>query len=183
MTDFPATSEHESIATEFRQLFDAHASYVWNSLRRLGIPDKDRDDLTQEVFMTVHALLDDYDRGRPFRPWLFGIAYRIALRHRRRLGRGREVPEPSREPVDRTPTAEAALVSKQARELVAAAIEGIELHRRAVFVMKEIDGVDVPDIADALGIPLNTAYSRLRLAREDFRDAVRRLDARKGGTP
>ena len=42
-------------------------------------------------------------------------------------------------------------------------------------VMAELDGATAPEIAEALGIPLNTAYSRLRVARQRFADAARRL--------
>ena len=131
--------------------------------------------------MTVHALLDDYDRARPLRPWIFGITYRVALRHRRKLARGREVQEEI-EPPDSAPGAEAVLEAKEAEALVAAAIAAIEIHRRAVFIMKEIDGTAAPTIAEALGIPLNTVYSRLRLARGDFATAVTQRKARARGT-
>ncbi|HEX2671205.1 MAG TPA: sigma-70 region 4 domain-containing protein [Polyangiaceae bacterium] len=46
--------------------------------------------------------------------------------------------------------------------------------------MHEIDGCPIPEVADALGIPLNTAYSRLRLARQDFADGLRRERLRRG---
>lgn len=158
----------------FRPVFDENVSWVWLSLRRLGIPDSDRDDATQEVFMTAHALLDDFDSSRPLRPWLFGITYRIALRHRRRLGRNPTAADPI-DMASTEPNAEEALASHQARALVAKAIGSIEIHRRAVFIMKEIDGVAVPEIAKTLDLPVNTAYSRLRLAREDFEAAVKRM--------
>jgi RNA polymerase sigma-70 factor, ECF subfamily len=183
VTDRRALGESAGATNEFRRLFDDNASYVWSSLRRLGVPEKDRDDLTQEVFMTVHALLDDYDRARPFRPWAFGIAYRVALRHRRKLARGRESPDVADQVADDAPSADDALVSKETRELVQAAIGAIEIHRRAVFILKEIDGIGVPEIAEALALPLNTAYSRLRLARDDFRGAVKRLRSQERSGP
>src|SRR5262249_9412222 len=74
------------------------------------------------------------------------------------------------------------LVLRERQRLVLAAIESIDLAKRAVFVMAEIDGHTMPEIATALGIPLNTAYSRLRLARGEFADAARRLHARGAGT-
>ena len=56
----------------------------------------------------------------------------------------------------------------QARERLRCALAQVELHRRAVLILKDIDGQSIPEIAHALGIPLNTAYSRLRLARADL---------------
>jgi RNA polymerase sigma-70 factor (ECF subfamily) len=68
---------------------------------------------------------------------------------------------------------EEAMAAQQDRALVARALGALDLDRRAVFVMHELEGQAVPEIARALAIPLNTAYSRLRLARRDFVDAVR----------
>ena len=51
----------------------------------------------------------------------------------------------------------------------------MEIERRAVFLMHEVDGFSIPEVAEVLAVPLNTAYSRLRLARDEFRERVRRL--------
>jgi RNA polymerase sigma-70 factor, ECF subfamily len=66
------------------------------------------------------------------------------------------------------------LEQKQNTERVHAAIQKIPEERRAVFILAELDEVAMPEIATALGIPVNTAYSKLRLAREDFRAAITR---------
>lgn len=67
------------------------------------------------------------------------------------------------------------------RRLVTRALDAIAIERRAVFVMHDMDGIAVPEIARVLEMPLNTAYSRLRLARDEFRDAIRRLSSSTGG--
>jgi RNA polymerase sigma-70 factor (ECF subfamily) len=162
-------------SAHFRALFDANVAYVWNTLGRLGLAPADRDDGIQEVFLHVHDLLADYDPSRPIKPWLFAIAYRVALQQRRKHGRRREQCETPTEVVTKA-GAHDGRSSQEARELVARALASIDIHRRAVFVMKELDGYDVPEIAEALGIPLNTAYSRLRVARDEFRHAVTRLE-------
>ena len=59
--------------------------------------------------------------------------------------------------------------------MVLKALDALDLDKRAVLVMHELDGVAIPDVAMALSIPLNTAYSRLRLARRDFEKAVSEL--------
>jgi len=164
----------------FRHLFDTEFSYVWNALRRLGVREADVLDQTQEVFLIVHSLLPDYDATRPVRPWLFAIAYRIACRYRALARHRFEVPEePEHEQMDSRPNADEQLESGQARELMLEAIQEIELSRRAVFIMSEIEEQPMADIATALQIPVNTAYSRLRLARDDFEKAAARLLARR----
>jgi len=159
----------------FQQVFEQEFDYVWNSLKRLGVREADAKDVAQEVFITVHGLLGDYDPSRPLRPWLFGIVYRIALRHRALARHRREVFEAAPERADARQSPERALEIQEKQALALRAIQQIDLSRRAVFILHEVDDQPIPEIAEALGIPLNTAYSRLRLAREEFRGAVRRI--------
>ncbi|MGH7434422.1 MAG: RNA polymerase sigma factor [Polyangiaceae bacterium] len=161
-------------------LFLMHADYVWNSLRRLGVPEADVEDLTHEVFLQVHARLDDYDPARAAKPWLFAFAFRIASQYRRRAHRRYEThgePDVARDPA---PAADERLEADDERRLVLAALDAIDLDRRAVFVLFEIDRVPMDRIAASLGVPVNTAYSRLRVARDEFRAAVRRIRLRRG---
>jgi RNA polymerase sigma-70 factor (ECF subfamily) len=159
-------------------IFRREFPYVWRTLRRLGIADRDLEDVAHEVFIRMNAQLPLYDPTRPFRPWLFGIALGIASNHRR-LSRHRvrlvaDLPDE----IDTKPSADQRIEQAEERALVHAALQGVRLEQRAVLVLHEIDGYAVPDVAAALGIRVNTAYSRLRLGREAFRDRVRRLTSR-----
>lgn len=168
-------------APALRDVFEEHADHVGHSLRRLGVRPADVPDLVQEVFIVVHRILPDYDPERPMWPWLFGVVYRTAAAYRRKAYR--EVLDDgtmTAERADSTKNVEEAMQRGQDRELVIAALQEVELGRRAVFVMADIDGVAVPEIARALGLGLNTTYSRLRLAREDFRAAAQRLLLQRG---
>lgn len=166
-----------------RDVYEAHAGYVWNSLRRLGVREADLEDVVQELFLAVHKRLGDYDPSRPIRPWLFAFAFRSAAGYRSRAAHRREIVDDRVEIVDDRPTVDEQLDVERRRSLVTAALDAVELDRRAVFVMHEIDGCPIPEIAEALGIPVSTAYSRLRLAREEFAKAVHRLKLRRGGAP
>jgi RNA polymerase sigma-70 factor (ECF subfamily) len=156
-------------------LFHMHAAYVWNSLRRLGAPPSDLEDLTHEVFVQVYRHLGEFDPDKPVRPWLFGFAFRIASQHRRRAHRRREIPGEPDVAADPAALPDERAAREEDRRLVLAALQGIELDRRAVFVLYEIDGLPMGEIAGSLGIPVNTAYSRLRVARAEFVAAVKRL--------
>jgi RNA polymerase sigma-70 factor (ECF subfamily) len=162
---------------DLRGLFTMHGPYVWNSLRRLGVAEPDLEDLTHDVFLQVQRHLGDYDRARPVRPWLFGFAFRIASQYRRRAHRRHERPglDGAKGAVDPGALPDERLAAEQDRRLVLEALEAIDLDRRAVFVLYEIDGVPMDEIARSLGIPVNTAYSRLRVARAEFATAVKRL--------
>lgn len=169
-------------AQRFEAVFDAEFGYVWTSLRRLGVPERDLEDLAHDVFVEVHRRFDDYDPARPIRPWLFAFAFRFASDYRRRARNRFEMLHDA--PPDRghTDDAHRALEERQARDLVLRALEGIDDEdQRAVFIMYEIDEVPMRDIASAMNIPLNTGHSRLRLAREAFRRAVRAIEQREEG--
>ena len=180
---YEGVSEPVPVATplspaEFPAVYAAELGYVWHALRRLGVQDRDLEDLCHDVFVVVFRNLAVYDTRRPIRPWLFGIAFRVASDYRRSARQRREIPGTTRELTCPAPPADEVMLRRERQRLVARALEALELDRRAVFVMHDIDEHVMPDIAAALGIPLNTAYSRLRLARADFATAVRRVQGR-----
>jgi RNA polymerase sigma-70 factor (ECF subfamily) len=153
--------------------FQQELDYVFRTLRRLGTSPSEVEDLAQEVFLALRGAWDEYDPERPLKPYLFGIAFRIASAYQRK--RSREVAFGVVEVGDAGPGPDDALQSKQARALVLAALERIPLPRRAVLVMHDIDDIPVGQVAAALEIPLFTVYSRLRKARRELEAAVRRL--------
>jgi RNA polymerase sigma-70 factor (ECF subfamily) len=161
-------------------IFDEHFDYVWATLRRLGVRDADREDLVHEVFLKIHTRLADYDASRPLRPWLFGFAYRVAADHHRLARHRVEVLGAPGDAADDTVAADERVAALEERDLLLSALQTIELDRRAVLVMHDIDDVPVPEIAQMLDIPLNTAYSRLRLARGQLGAAVTRLRIARG---
>ena len=144
--------------------------YLCRSLQRLGIRQPDIEDLAHEVFLVLSRKWPDYDPSRPLRPYLFGIAFRIASHHRRR--QLREVPCEVPEIADTQTQPDQALSAVEARALVLDALERVPFGRRAVFVMHDLDETPMRDIAKTLHIPLFTAYSRLRKARQEFERAV-----------
>jgi RNA polymerase sigma-70 factor (ECF subfamily) len=174
----PAIPAPQIVRPTFRALYEGEFSYLWHTLRRLGIRARDLEDTVHDVFVVVHRRLGDYDPERPLRPWLFGIAYRVASERRRRAPADPAAAEEILALADEGPGAEALLVAAQARAQVQRALEALPLEQRAVMVMHDLDGCTAPEVADALELPLNTVYSRLRLAREKFVAAVR---AGRGG--
>jgi RNA polymerase sigma-70 factor (ECF subfamily) len=157
----------------FRALFDAEYDYVYHSLRRLGVQARDLEDLAHDVFVAVYENLARYDRSRPVRPWLFAFAFRKAsdyrrlARHKTALG----VPDDTR--AEGAPTAEDDAARREGVAIVERILETIPLDQRAVFIQYEIDEVSMQDIAESMGIPVNTAYSRLRLARATFAEGAK----------
>lgn len=161
----------------FSALYREHFAYVWRSLARLGIRDADLPDLAHDVFVVVHRKLGGYDATRPAKPWLFGICFRVALDKKRKHASFREVlgtDAPERAP-SAIPSPEASASARQAHDLVMQALDALDFDKRAVFVLCDLEGMSVPEVAQVIDAPVNTLYSRLRVARAAFTEEVRRL--------
>jgi RNA polymerase sigma-70 factor (ECF subfamily) len=141
---------------------------VWRTLRRLGVPEADVDDGAQLVFMTLSSRLEDVESGRE-RAFLLGTCTRVAANQRRKVARRPEVldAEPDRRSAD-LPNPEEAMLTKQRRALLDEGLDELPPDQRAVFVLFELEGFSLPEIAESLAIPLGTATSRLRRARLKF---------------
>jgi RNA polymerase sigma-70 factor (ECF subfamily) len=167
-------SEEAKAQPAFEEVFAAHYGWVRHTVRRLGAPEREADDLTHEVMLTVLRKLPQFDATRPMRPWLMGIASRVCSTHRRSARVRHEVGTLDVEPAAEGAGAYEELETEERRRMVIDALADVDDSRRAVLLLADIDGCSMPEIAEALEIPLNTGYSRLRLAREELRAALRR---------
>lgn len=161
------------------QLVRAHYGLVWRLLRRLGLPSGDADDAAQQVFMTAAAKLGGVEPERE-RAFLYGVTLNVGARARRTQARRREEPlEAAGEGESAPANAEQLLEQRQARELLDTLLEAMPEELRVVFVLYELEELTTPQIAELCCIPLGTAASRLRRAREDFEERVARVEARR----
>lgn len=165
---------------DWRKLYASELPSVYAFLYRLGVRGSDLEDLAHDTFAAAVDKWDTYDPTRPVRPWLLGITFRIFSAASRRHAHRKEVLDDSIEPVDPGGGAEAHVERQQERQLINEALEALEPERRAVFVMHELDGMTIPDIASAMGALVPTTYSRLRLGRDEFKSAVKRIQLRRG---
>jgi RNA polymerase sigma-70 factor, ECF subfamily len=160
-TDGSTTRE----ANAFYVIYERELSYVWKTLGRLGVDPSELADAVHDVFVIVHRKWGDIDFTRPIRPWLFGIARRVAAGHRRKR---RELPSDNLElAIAPSPHSE--------RDFLWRVLAQLDDDRRDVIVLHDLEGYTGAEIAALLGIPANTVHSRLRLGRQDMQAIVRRL--------
>jgi RNA polymerase sigma-70 factor (ECF subfamily) len=149
--------------------------HVLRYLQRLGIRRADRRDLAHEVFVRFfRAIRGHYQRDRPLRAWLLGVSFHVAMEMRRSFGR-QKAWACLRMPLDSEDGPEELLSRREDVERVRLALTKIAPSRRILFVMAEFEGYSMPEIAKVLSLPLNSAYSRLRIARVEFARAVQLL--------
>lgn len=172
----------EARPLEFANVFRDHASWLWRVVRRLGVREDDASDVVHELFMDLHRNLGRYDSSRPLRPWLYGFAVRAASDHRRKAYVRRERPTAAPPEHNVAGSPEHELRANQRREFVAQLLERMDDAQRVVLVLVDLEELTVAEVASIVGIPLNTAYSRLRLARESFASLAARAQ-RRGEMP
>jgi RNA polymerase sigma-70 factor, ECF subfamily len=156
------------------ELFRRHAPFVAKFILRMGVPRADLDDLMQEVFLIAHRA-GGYTPG-PAKPttYLASIAFKLVHTERRKR-RVRSFVETNEQRVSDargSSDPERSAVERERLAQLQRALDTLDEDKRAVFVLVELQGESVPAIAPALGIPVDTAYSRLRAARKLFREAV-----------
>ncbi len=173
---------HVATTPPFASVYDRYFSFVWASVRRLGVGTEDVDDVVQEVFVVIHSRLHTVEQPQSLRSWVYGVVRRTVSGYRRSRrvdgvndaaladhDRARELGQP-------TPQA----LTEQADQvnLLWTLLAELDESKREVFVLSEVEEMSAPEIASALEIPLNTAYSRLRAARLAFDAALARHEAR-----
>ncbi|MDB4953515.1 MAG: polymerase sigma factor RpoE [Myxococcales bacterium] len=150
---------------QFDAIYEREFDYVWRNVRRLGVATGDIPDAVHEVFFVLYRRWNDVDKARSVRPWLFGVARRVAAGIRRKQ---RETPTE----VD-PPNAEDPLVAQ--RLLLWKAMDALDEDRRIILILHDLEGHSGVEISQILDIPANTVHSRLRLGRADLLASVRKL--------
>lgn len=167
------------------QVYRENATFVWTTLQRLGIRGPDLEDVLQEVFVVVHKRIGTFNGTSKMTTWLFGICLRVASAHRRRGFRRKEmcVADPPDRGGSSADTPEGNLAAHELRRRLESLLDELDLEKRAVFVMFELDEMSCDDIAQVFGVPVGTIYSRLHSARQDFQKALARMHARDARLP
>jgi RNA polymerase sigma-70 factor, ECF subfamily len=165
-------------APELRALVEQNYGSITRLLRRLGVRAAQIDDAAQEVFWIAARRLADIQPGRAH-AFLYGIALRVASQETRK--QRVEDPIADLEAVPRMrdlqPSPEEHLERQQARELLDTILDALPKELRAVLVLFELEGLEVQEIAALQAIPIGTASSRLRRAREEFSAVAKRVRA------
>lgn len=172
--DAPARAPTRAVAVpSLAEVYDQHAAMVWRTLRALGVDEAAVDDAVQDVFLVVHRRLADFEGRSALSTWIYGIARRVASQYRRRR-RPDGDPAALERQAEPGPSPRDDAARRQAARLVMDILAELDDEKREVFVLMELEQLAAPVVAEMLSIPVNTAYSRLRLARQRFEAALAR---------
>jgi RNA polymerase sigma-70 factor (ECF subfamily) len=156
-------------------IYREHYEFVWRLIGRFGVPARAVDDAVQDVFVVLHRRRDELDARGSIRALLYGIARKIARTYRERARREVELVDAD-EPAGPYPDEEVA--RRQAAAVVREALDAMDEDKRMAFALADLEGLAMPEVAQCLGINLNTAYSRVRAARQVLQRAIARHRAR-----
>jgi RNA polymerase sigma-70 factor, ECF subfamily len=153
------------------ELYDLHCRSLRRFLVRATADAEDVDDLVHATFLAAAKACSRYDGRLSCRPWLMGIAARLLRRRRRTFARVLAFVSSlgSHQPAAADPRP-----LLQARTDVGRALGAISEAKRITFLMAEVEGLTCPEIAEALGIPVGTVWTRLHAARQELRRALQR---------
>ncbi len=181
----PVEADRTPRVPPFSALYRDYFDFVWSCARRQGVGIEAIDDLVQEVFIVIHGRLSTLEHPAALRSWIYGIVRRtVSTYHRSRRARGGSRAAPviegqTHEPSQPTPL-DLAEHNDQVK-LLGSLLDELDPPKREVFVLAELEEMTVPEIAELVGVPVNTAYSRLRAARQAFEEALARRNAQRGG--
>lgn len=166
----------------FDEVYERYFNFVWSSSRRLGVSMASLDDVVQEIFMVIHAKLDTLRQPSSLRSWIYGVVRRTVGDHHRALrtrtrSTGELAVKVAGDP-PRVPTPQDLREHSEQVGLLFSLLDQMAWPKREVFMLAELEQMTVPEIAEALSIPLNTAYSRLRAARISFEELLADLNTR-----
>ena len=166
----------QAVSVDLRALFNAHYPATRRLLRRMGVPVAQLDDAAQEVFWVCARRLGDIRPGSET-SFIYGVALRVASDHTRRSALVAVDLEDAASIADEEPSPAERLDQRRARELLDTVLDRMPVDLRTVFVLAELEEMEVREVAGVLDIPTGTAASRLRRAREEFSAIARRLRA------
>lgn len=154
---------------DFESVYTEHFDFACRSLRFLGVESGALEDAAQDVFGIVSRKLSAFEPDASVKTWLFAIVQRVAANHRRSRRRKHEPLEPLTEHslmTDVGPDAQAE--AARAAELIQRFAAGLDERRRALLVLGIFERVPARELAESLGVPLFTVYSRIRSLREEL---------------
>jgi RNA polymerase sigma-70 factor, ECF subfamily len=157
---------------------EQHVPYVWRVLRSMGVAEHDLPDVCQDTFLVVHRRLAEFEGRSSLRTWICGIALRVASDHRGKAYRRREQAQGELPDVADSAAQDDELERRQAREQLGRLLDGLPADQRQVFVLFEIEQMQMKEVAAVVGCPLSTAYSRLYAARDTLKRALTAPDSK-----
>jgi RNA polymerase sigma-70 factor (ECF subfamily) len=167
---------------DFELVYREYFDFACRSLRLLGVSSDALEDAAQDVFGIAARRLGEFEGRSSIKTWIFAIVQGVAS-NRRRMQRRKHAPlEPLQPDITAAagPSPEAEAQAAQSVAMIQAFCDNLDEGRRALLVLGLIEGVPMRELANTLGIPLHTAYSRIRALRQSLEAYLLEHEANHG---
>ena len=157
------------------EIYDRYSRDVWRAVRRSLGDASDVEDVVHAMFLKLPQIAPSYDGRASCRGWLCGIAVRMAMRHRRGVGRFRRMVASFADTVMTRSTRDPERIAGTSEELAGLerGLAALSDKKRAVFVLVELEGLSAEEAARALEIPAATVRTRLFHARRELQGGMK----------
>ena len=157
----------------FESIYRATASYVYTISYRVLGSKEEAEEVTQDVFMSVHRNLGKFRFRSTFKTWIYRITLNKAINSYRKLSRKRKRNVPFDESIDpehNVTSGNEKFEREHNETLVKGMMAELAPEQRACLLLKEIEGMKYEEISRVLGVKLNTVRTRIKRAREKLLD-------------
>jgi RNA polymerase sigma-70 factor (ECF subfamily) len=145
-------------------LFERNHLSIYHYFLRMGNSPSLAEDLVQETFMKVLVYRQSYHGDASFRAWLYGIARNTAADHYRKSERWPQSEDPTKLDTHATQNLQDDMERDQQHDRFAQALAQLPNDLREILVLHRYQQLHYDDIADLLGLNLNTLKARMRKA-------------------
>jgi len=164
----------------FEDVYKASSSFVYNVAFRVVNNKEDALEVAQEVFMIIFHKLKDFRYESSFKTWVYRITANYAINYAKRNSRTKTVPfEESYGEGALDNEAQDRMDQEHKAKLIESLLGELNPDQRACVVLREIQGLSYEEVAQALGININTVRSRLKRAREKLMMFKKKVDYEK----
>jgi RNA polymerase sigma-70 factor (ECF subfamily) len=155
----------------FHALFHHLHRRIFAVCRQLTASQVEAEDAVQEAFLAIHQALGGFRGDCRLSTWAYRIAIHAALRVRSRRRRVEPLEEAGGV-AEGAPLPDAVASARQEAARLERALDELSAEHRAVLSLFAVDGLGHEQIAEILGVPTGTVWSRLHAARKRLQAAV-----------
>lgn len=154
----------------FRKLYDHYCDFVVRNVARLIGQSSELEDVVQDVFVQVHRSLDSFRFDCAFTTWLYRVTRNVTISHIRKRPSTVELKDWRALRADNQQWSK--LEARDMLRVLNAALENVSVEYREAFLLHEIDGMKLREIAELTGESINTIAARVRRTREKLQSTL-----------
>lgn len=152
----------------FEAIYRELSGFVFNVSLRMTRNREDAEEITQEVFLTLHRKLKDFRGESTLKTWVYRITVNTSSNYAKKHGRYAKAQQQDDEPVEIADEGDlpGKIEEEHAKDTVDRILSVLNEEQKTCVILKDLESLSYEQIAETLGVPIGTVRSRLKRARE-----------------